>query len=108
MPVLFSLISKVTVICDSTLKDVLIKWGEEAGATGNTWFDCHGKGRHEVILNPYSGADRVAIVFLCSEATADKIVEGCIRYKRQGVSVYKEKVEVPQYDAHKFGTPTDA
>ncbi len=102
MHILFSLISKVTVYCDSRLKDTFIQYGEEAGATGHTWFDCHGKGRRELIPDPYSGADRVGIIFLCNEATADKIVEGCLKYRGQGVTVYKEKVQVPQGDALKF------
>ncbi len=102
MSVVFSPISKVTVFCDNNLKDRIISSGQEAGATGNTWFDCHGKGRHEVLQNPYSGLDRVGIVFLCSEATANKIVESCLKHQRQGVTVFKEKVEVPQSKAHKF------
>jgi hypothetical protein len=105
MAVSFSLISKVTVFCDASLKEKIINWGQKAGATGNTWFTCHGKGRHEVIADPYTGADRVGIVFLCSESTADKIVEGCIEYQRRGVTVFKEKVEVPQSDTHKFTKP---
>ena len=102
MAIPMSSVSKVTVFCDANLKDKIINWGQEAGATGNTWFECHGKGRHEVIIDPYTGGDRVGIVFLCNDATADKIIEGCLKYTRQSVTVYKETVEVPQSDAHKF------
>ena len=107
MPILFSLISKITVFCDTILKDNIVNLGHEAGATGHTSFDCYGKGRHEVIAYPYTGAERVGIVFLCSDTTADKIVEGCLKYTRQSVTVFKEKVEVPQSDAHKFSSAKD-
>ena len=105
MAILFSVISKVTVFCDGSLKNTIIDWGQKVGAHGNTWFNCHGKGRHEVIVDPYTGADRVGIVFLCSETIADKIVEGCLAHKLHGVTVFKEKVEVPQSDALKFIAP---
>lgn len=101
---LFSEIQTVRIICGASLKDQMLDAVNELGATGYTFWPCHGKGRKEIMPNPYSGADRIYIEVWCSLETADKIMNYCQRaeFRSHGVTAGKEPLQVDKREAQKF------
>jgi len=100
----FSEIQTVRIICNATLKDQMLKAVQDLGATGYTYWDCHGKGRKEIMANPYVGASRIYIEIWCDVPTADNIVEYCNRkeFENHGVTAGKEPLLVHGQEANKF------
>jgi len=64
----------------------------------------YGKGRKEIMANPYVGASRIYIEIWCDLATADSIVEYCNRkdFENHGVTAGKEPLLVHGQEASKF------
>jgi hypothetical protein len=97
----FRKIARVTVYADATLEHHLLEQCIKLGATGYTVQDCRGKGKHELVEDPFVGALRVRIEMLVPTAVGEKILhflnqEG---FKRRAVLACLENVQVGAHEA---------
>lgn len=93
-------IKRVTVIAESVLEHELIERFFKLGARGYTAINCRGKGRHDVIENPYTGVSAVRIEVLVPDDVATKIMSYLQRdmFNNYAVIACLETVDVPPSD----------
>lgn len=89
-------IRRVTVYADAVLERSLLEQFLRLGAKGYSVIECRGKGKHEVIEDPFTGVSRVRIDLLVAPAVADQIMTYLTRdeFKRRAVAACVETVEV--------------
>ena len=68
-------IRRVTVIAETVLEKKLLEHIQKLGARCYTCSYCFGKGRHEVLEDPFTGRSLVKIVILARETVAHAIME---------------------------------
>ncbi len=97
-------IKSVRIICDGTLKDKIVKKVLDLGATGYTYWECHGMGRKEMVPQHFSGFERVYIEVWCVDKVADKIVKYCDgdQFRSHGVTVGVEGMLISDHEMEKF------
>jgi hypothetical protein len=90
-------IRRITVYADASLEQFLIEQFLKLGAKGYSVIECRGKGKHEIIEDPYTGISRVRIETLVQPAVAEKIMHYLARdeFKRRAVAACVESVEAP-------------
>jgi hypothetical protein len=67
-------IRRVTVIAETVLEQQLLQEFTKLGAKGYTCTYCFGKGRHEVIEDPFTGRSLVRIEVLARPEVAEAIL----------------------------------
>jgi hypothetical protein len=67
-------IRRVTVIAETNLEETLLKEFKRLGAKGYTCIYCTGKGRHEVLEDPYTGTSLVQIQVMARPSVAEAIM----------------------------------
>ena len=67
-------VRRVTVYADSALEHFLIEQFLKLGAKGYTVLDCRGKGKHEIVDDPFQGATRVRIELIVSPEVGEKLI----------------------------------
>jgi hypothetical protein len=95
-------ISRITVYADAALEQSLLERFLEMGATGYSSIDCRGKGKHEIIADPFSGHARVRIELLVQTSTAEQIMAYLSRpeFKRRAIAACVETVQVPMTESY--------
>lgn len=95
-------IRRITVYTDSALEQPLLEKFLEMGAQGYSTVECRGKGKHEIIADPYGGHERVRIELLVQPAVAEKILTYVSRpeFKRRAIAATLETVHVPASDVY--------
>jgi hypothetical protein len=95
-------IRNVRIICDGVLKDTILEGVLKLGASGYSWWECHGKGEHEIATDIYQGLDRLYIEVWCQPDVAEKIVDYCHspKFEPYGMTVGAEPLEV--FESDKF------
>ena len=68
-------IQRVTIIADSVLTETLLENLLKLGSNGYTYTECHGKGKHEDLPDPYTGISRVRIEVFVQPDVAKNIME---------------------------------
>jgi hypothetical protein len=68
-------IRRVTVVAETSLEKTLIDEFLKLGAKGYTCFYCFGKGKHEVMEDPYTGRSQVHIMVLARPPAAEAILQ---------------------------------
>ena len=68
-------IRRVTVTVETALEEKLLKEFKRLGARGYTCIYCTGKGRHEVMEDPYTGHSLVQIQVLARASVAEAIMQ---------------------------------
>jgi nitrogen regulatory protein PII len=93
-------ISRVTVIAETALEKTLIDEFLKLGAKGYTTINCFGKGRHEVMEDPYTGRSLVQIEVLARPPVAEAILEYVHKsqFKSYPVIGYMDTVKVHAHD----------
>ena len=105
-------IRAVRIICDTVLKDGVLKQLRALGATGVTWWDAHGEGTVTEIESvaawnrASTGLSRIYIEVWCHSSIADKIVAYCqgTRFEGIGMIVGLEPLLVHKDEAAKLHT----
>jgi nitrogen regulatory protein PII len=67
-------IRRVTVMAETALEHTLLDAFTKMGVKGYTCVYCFGKGRHEVIEDPYTGRSLVRIEMLARSEVAEAIL----------------------------------
>jgi hypothetical protein len=76
----------VRIICDTALKEGVLKHIDELGAAGFTWWNAHGKGHRETVpdVQTISGwhkslgsENRICIEAWCTSPVAERILSYC-------------------------------
>jgi len=86
-------IRAVRIICDTVLKDGLLKELRALGATGVTWWAAHGEGTVTEIETvaawnrASTGLSRIYIEVWCHASVADKIVAYCQGSRFEGIGM---------------------
>ena len=86
-------IRAVRIICDSVLKDGLLKELRALGVTGVTWWAVHGEGTVTEIESvaawnrASTGLSRIYIEVWCHSSIADKIVAYCQGTRFEGIGM---------------------
>lgn len=95
-------IRRITVYTDSALEEPLIEKFLELGAQGYSSVECRGKGKHEIIADPYGGHERARIELLVQPEVAEKILTYLSRpeFNRRAVAACMETVQVPKSDVY--------
>jgi nitrogen regulatory protein PII len=68
-------VQRVTIIADSVLTDTLLENLLRLGSNGYTYTECHGKGKHEDLPDPYTGISRVRIEVFVQPKIAEAVME---------------------------------
>jgi hypothetical protein len=66
---------RVTVIADIVLEKTFVEEFIKLGAKGYTCIHCFGKGRHEIMDDPYTGKSLVHIEVLTQPSLAEAILK---------------------------------
>jgi len=105
MPIELVELRSVCIICDSVLKDRVLKEIIKLGATGYTWWEVHGRGEHDTETNIFSGLVRLKIEAWCSVAVAEKILAYCqaSQFRELGMSAAVTTIRVHPDEAAKYG-----
>ncbi len=92
----FKTISRVTVYSDATLEHHLIEQFLKLGVTGYTVLECRGKGKHELMHDPFQGVARVRIEMLVLPPVAEKLIHylNADGFKGRAVLACMETVQV--------------
>ncbi len=77
MPTKLTEVQAVRIICDSILKDGLLKHLGELGATGWTWWLAHGRGEHPTDAGFCTEVPQMYVEIWCHSDVAKKIVDYC-------------------------------
>lgn len=95
-------IRRVTIYADAALETMILEGILKSGATGYTVLECRGKGKHEVIEDPFRGISRVRIEVLAQPPVAEAILEwvGHPQFRRRAVAACMETVDVLADDAY--------
>lgn len=93
-------IRRVTVIADVLLDNRLLQELFKLGARGYTSMKCHGRGRHAVLEDPYTGDGLVRLEFLVQPTVAEKIIDYLHSevFSQFAATVCSETVEVAASD----------
>jgi len=70
-------VTVVRIICDSILKEGLLKSLQQMGATGWTWWLAHGRGEHPTDAGFFNELPQMYVEVWCRKELAEKIVEYC-------------------------------
>ncbi|HEX3657567.1 MAG TPA: hypothetical protein VHV55_17385 [Pirellulales bacterium] len=94
-------ICRVTVIADVLLERRLLEACFKLGARGYTSMKCHGRGRHALIEDHFSGDALIRLEFLVQPAVAQAII-GYLHseiFSKFAATVYSETVDVADSDS---------
>ena len=88
-------IRRITIYADASLEQFLLEQILKLGAKGYSVSECRGKGKHEIIEDPYTGISRVRIETLVQAAVGDKIMQYLARdeFKRRAMAACMDVVE---------------
>ena len=95
-------IRRITVYADCVLEEPLLERFLELGATGYSVVDCRGKGKHEVVADPFSGHERIRIEVLANVDLADSIMHYLSRpeFKRRAIAACMDTVQVVAHEQY--------
>jgi nitrogen regulatory protein PII len=68
-------VQRITIIADSVLTTTLLENLLQLGSNGYSYTECHGKGKHEDLPDPYTGISRVRIEVLVQPDVAKNIMD---------------------------------
>lgn len=90
-------IRRVTVYADAALESFIIQHALAVGARGYSAAECRGKGKHEILADPRTGASVVRIEFLVRPEVGEKIMYylSSPEFRRRAVAACMESVQVP-------------
>jgi hypothetical protein len=93
-------ICRVTIIAETALEKTMIDQCLKLGAKGYTTIYCFGKGRHEVMEDPFTGRSLVQIEVLCRESVAKAIMNFVHQseFENYPVICYMDTVQVHEKD----------
>jgi hypothetical protein len=77
MPAKMTEVQAVRIICDSILKDDLLKRLQELGATGWTCWMAQGRGEYPTDAGLFNELSRMYVEVWCHSDVAKKIVDYC-------------------------------
>jgi nitrogen regulatory protein P-II len=86
----------VRIVCDTALKEGVLRQIDELGATGFTWWAAHGKGHRETVPDVQTisgwhkglgGENRICIEVWCSLPVAEKILAYCQGTQFNGIGM---------------------
>jgi Nitrogen regulatory protein P-II len=89
-------IRRVTVYADAALESIVIEIARRLGSKGYSATACRGKGKHEVLEDPGTGATLVRLEFLVQPAVGEKILQylDCPEFRRRAIAACMEEVSV--------------
>lgn len=89
-------IRRVTVVAEAALEGELLRNFLRLGARGYTVLPCRGKGRHEIVSDPYTGISTIRFELLVTDKTADDIIQYLhgSKFRHHALVVCVEHVEV--------------
>ena len=93
-------IGHLVVIADAVLEQRLLEAFLKLGAKGYNCHYCMGKGRHEILEDPFTGRSRVRIEVLAQMDVAKKILDFLHGkpFGRYPLAAYIETVQVDKRD----------
>ncbi|HXY37545.1 MAG TPA: hypothetical protein VEI07_25200 [Planctomycetaceae bacterium] len=92
----FEEVRSVRIFCDPVLKEGVLKKLVELGVAGFTWWEAHGKGHPETVLDVQTTAgwhrglgseERVCIEAWCNSSLAEAIVDYCQGRQFRGIGM---------------------
>jgi hypothetical protein len=93
-------IHRVTIIAETSLESALIDKILKMGAKGYTCSNCFGKGKHQMMEDPYTGRTQMQITVLAVTPLAEEILKHVhhLRETKHKVMGYMEPVTVYEND----------
>ena len=93
-------VCRVTVIAETVFEKSFVEEFLKMGAKGYTCIHCFGKGRHEVMDDPYTGQSLVHIEVLAQQSVAEAILQYVHQpqFKKYPVIGYMDTVKVYSHD----------
>jgi hypothetical protein len=97
-------VRRVVVIVDTAIESPILEYIMKAGARGYNCVYCFGKGRHEVLEDPFTGRSRVRIEILVREEVAEDIMDFVHepQFSAYPITAFMDTVEVDPRDAESF------
>ncbi|HEY1783964.1 MAG TPA: hypothetical protein VGG30_00395 [Pirellulales bacterium] len=97
-------VRRVVIIADTAIEAPILEYIMKAGARGYNCIYCFGKGRHEVLEDPFTGRSRVRIELLVREEVADTIMDFVHepQFAPYPITAFMDTVEVDPRDEHFF------
>ena len=77
----------VRIVCDSVLKEGLLKHLHQLGATGWTWWLAHGKGEHPTDAGFFNELPQMYVEVWCHHDVAEKIMDYCNSRQFAGIGM---------------------
>ena len=97
-------VRRVVIIVDTSIESLILEHVMKSGARGYNCVYCFGKGRHEVLEDPFTGRSRVRIEVLVREEVAETIMDFVheSEFAAYPITAFMDTVEVHPNDEHYF------